>query len=150
MKIMRVSLLYFCFIMVFSQAQTWHSFTEENSDLINNDVRAVCIDEVGNKWFGTINGLTRFDGTTLTNYQTDTSKHTLADNRILDIAYELSSYGPEIFIATENGISVAGIDVDALTFATPYRSDNPNVILTSNRVMAIEVDERHARWFGTD
>jgi len=147
--------LSWCWIMLFSPvlfAQTWQNYTTENSILTTNTIKAVCQDGLGFKWFGTPDGLFGFNGTTWTKYQKDpTAKQTLADNHVNDIVYEFTSYGHEIWVATDNGISVIAINaLDALTFATPYRQENDNVTLTSNKITAAAVDERHTKWFGSD
>ena len=59
------------------------------------------------------------------------------------------TWGPDLWIATDNGVSVMGISsIDAVTKATPYRSENTGLI--SNKVTAAAVDaKRRERWFGT-
>jgi len=129
-------------------AQNWHSYTRENSGLVSNEVRSICIDANGLKWFGTDNGLSNYDGATWLTFTADTSKTTLAHNSINDIVFEASNYGPEIWLATDNGVSVMGVSLDAITMATPYRKDNTGLI--SNTVYAALVDNKHIKWFGTD
>ncbi|MDZ7261734.1 MAG: T9SS type A sorting domain-containing protein, partial [candidate division KSB1 bacterium] len=99
-------------------------------------------------WFGTDNGLSCFDGSTWKTYQATSEQQTLASNNIHDIAFEVSHYGPELWLATDNGVSVVGISIDAITCATPYRKENRPLI--SNMVHAVAVDSAHIRWFGTD
>ncbi len=67
----------------FSMAQKWTTYTAGNSGLTNNTVRAVCIDNYGVYWFGTADGLSRFDGET---WATFTSEDSLANNSVNDIA----------------------------------------------------------------
>jgi len=45
------------------------SFTKVNG-LANNIVNSIAIDTLGNKWFGTWSGVSKFDGTNLTTYTT--------------------------------------------------------------------------------
>ena len=128
-------------------AQDWTTFTEADG-LADNDVRSILIDPDGVKWFGTSNGLSRYDGAGWKTYRQTNEIQTLADNAINDLAFENSSYGPELWIGTDNGVSVMSIDVDAVTFATPYRTDNQDLV--SNKVQAVAVDDAHNRFFGTD
>jgi WD40 repeat protein/AAA+ ATPase superfamily predicted ATPase len=56
----------------------WHLFTTANSGLLSNEVHSVYADQAGNVWFGTIRGLSRFNGTaweavTAPGLNTDTS-----------------------------------------------------------------------------
>lgn len=136
-----------------SYAQTWTSYTSQNSGLPTNHVEKICIDGFGHLWFATDEGLARFDGTIWKTYRQGTEKQTLASNIINDLFYEFIATGEhEIWIATDDGISVMGIneDMDVVTFATPYRKENDNVLLLSNTVKAVAVDDHHTRWFGTD
>ncbi len=144
MKQMIVSVLLALCIAGSAGAQTWSSYTAENSDLPHNEVRTICVDSFNVTWFGTPNGLTRFDGETWTTYTTEDS---LADNSVNDIAYELA-WGPEIWVATDNGVSVIAVTPDAITVATPYRTANQDLV--SNQVNTVAVDDFHNKWFGTD
>ncbi len=146
---MRASIIFLLSITVLLQAGEWRTFTTANSGLASNEVRCLLIDNNGNKWFGTDKGLSAFDGVKWVTYVTDDQKQTLADNRINDLAFETTSWGDELWIATDNGVSVMGIAaIDAVTKATPYRKDNTGLI--DNKVTAAAVDPlRHERWFGT-
>lgn len=127
----------------------WQSFTTSNSDLLSNNVNTIVIDNQGTKWFGTDKGLSAYDGNRWVAVTVDTNKQTLADNHINDLAFEITGYGPELWIATQNGVSVISISsLDAVTKATPYRTDNTGLI--DNTVTCAAVDTvRHERWFGT-
>jgi ligand-binding sensor domain-containing protein len=132
---------------VFLFSGEWTTYTAADG-LADNRVNAVVIDPSGSKWFGTENGLTRFDGVKWTTYRRDTGVvQTLAHDCIYDMAYE-TARGPELWIGTEGGVTVMGIEVDAVSFATPYtQADRP---LVSDRVRAVMVDSLHIKWFGTD
>ncbi|MBN1559971.1 hypothetical protein JW998_06955 [candidate division KSB1 bacterium] len=140
------------FMTVFSSILTagdWTSYNTANSGLASDLVKAIVIDGNGNKWFGTDQGLSAFDGAKWVTYVKDDNKQTLADNNINDMVFEVTSYGPEIWIATANGASVIAIpSIDAVTKATPYRTDNTGII--DNFVTSVAVDPlRHEQWFGT-
>ncbi|MBN1999045.1 T9SS type A sorting domain-containing protein [candidate division KSB1 bacterium] len=143
---------FFIFFVLLSTAivaaQEWTTFNTGNSGLASNRVRSICVDGNNVVWFGTDKGLSGFNGTDWTNivYEAD-KQQTLADNSINDISYELTGYGPELWIATDNGVSVMGCALDAISQATPYRNDNTGLV--NNRVLAAAVDERHKKWFGT-
>lgn len=140
-----------CLLMysVWLYGDDWTTYNTSNSGLVGNLVKAIVIDANGNKWFGTDRGLSAFDGAKWVTYVKDENKQTLADNNINDMAFEVTSYGPEIWIATANGVSVIAVpSIDAVTIATPYRTDNTNLV--DNMVTSVAVDElRHERWFGT-
>lgn len=146
-RFLGVTVLLLAYIIV-AGADDWTNYTSENSGLISNDVRAVCVDGNGVKWFGTDIGLARFDGAEWDTFRVDTARQTLAHNSIRDIVFEVTDYGPEIWVATDSGVSVMGVSLDGITMATPYRMDNTGLI--SNRVRVAAVDSSHKKWFGTD
>jgi ligand-binding sensor domain-containing protein len=129
-----------------SAAQTWTSYTTANSGLVMNEVRAIGVDAGNIKWFGTVNGLSRFDGNAWTTYTVDNK---LANNTVNAIVDEVTSYGPELWIGTDGGVSAVSVSVpDAITFATPYTPENTG--LASLKVYSAAVDTGHVKWFGTD
>ncbi|MBN2104843.1 T9SS type A sorting domain-containing protein [bacterium] len=126
--------------------QDWQSYHTGNSALPSNTVRAVCVEPDGVKWFGTDAGLVRYDGSEWRVFVKTEDRQTLADDHITDIAFEVSGYGPEIWVGTQNGLTI--LDVDGFTFATPYRSDNRPLL--GNRINAVAVDSNHVKWFATN
>jgi ligand-binding sensor domain-containing protein len=127
---------------------TWVTYNKDNSGLASNDVRAIIFENSGAVWFGTANGLSRFHGTA---WKTFTTADKLAHNAVNAFAHEVGSYGEEIWVATDGGVTVMGIKPDAVTFATPYTTTNakyPGMI--SDKVTSAAVDSQHVRWFGTD
>lgn len=134
----------FCFSMT-SGADEWRTFSKDTTGLADNVVKAICIDSFGVKWFGTANGLSRYDGSSWASY---TTENKLAGNAVSTIAFEITSYGPEIWVGTDGGVSVISVVPDAITIATPYTTENTGLI--SNKVQAAVVDTGHVKWFGTD
>ncbi len=138
----------FCGIANAYVVGTWITYTKENSGLADNDVRAIGIDGLGNMWFGTANGLSRFNGTTWMSF---TTADKLANNKVNALAYEFSSYGHELWVGTDGGVTVLSVKPDAVTFATPYTTTNakyPGMI--SDKVTSAVVDSQHVRWFGSE
>lgn len=126
----------------------WTTYSTNNSGIASNDVRAIGVDGFGAMWFGTVNGLSRFDGKI---WETFTTTDKLAHNTVNAIAHEKGPYGDELWVATDGGVSVLGVKVDAVTFSTPYTTTNskyPGMI--SDKVVAAAVDSQHVRWFGSD
>jgi ligand-binding sensor domain-containing protein len=113
--------------------------------IAGNTVKAIFIDENGIKWFGTENGVSCYDNE---NWATYTTKDNLANNSVNDFAFQMSHYGPEIWIATDAGASVFAVELDAVTSATSYTSGNSG--LTGDTVRAIALDTADTRWFGTN
>ena len=127
-------------------SQTWTGYTTENSGIASNTIKTIFVDESNVAWIGTDKGLSRFDGKNWTTY---TTTENIADNDINALAFEVSSYGPEIWLGTNGGVSVIGIsETDAISAATPYTPDNTDLV--SLTVYAAAVDTAHVKWFGTD
>jgi ligand-binding sensor domain-containing protein len=113
--------------------------------IAGNTVKAIYIDQNGIKWFGTENGISCFDGERWSTYTTEDK---LAHNAVNDIAFQMSHYGPEIWIATNAGASVFAIELDAVTSATSYFESNSGI--AGDTVRTIALDTANTRWFGTD
>ncbi len=121
---------------------------EQNKVLGGNTVKAVYVDKYNTKWFGTNNGLTRYDGNKWITYSTAIDTLKMSNDQINDIAYELTSYGDELWLATDSGITVMGYDeVDGITSATAYWKETTEMI--HNHITSIAVDTSSNRWFGT-
>ena len=106
-------------------------------------VKAVFVDEHGMKWFGTDGGLVRFDG----NDWIDYGSHAKIPDHISDIEYQFSDYGPEMWIGSDKGVSVAAYNVDGITYATHYTMENSGIL--SDSIHDILVDENNIRYFAT-
>lgn len=142
------SVFLLCTTVLPAFSQSWATYDQTNSPLPSDRIQSIFVDPGGVKWFGTEAGLVRFHDGFWSVFQTTEDKQTLASDNIRDIDYEVTDSGPELWLATDNGVSVAGIEVDGLTVATPYRTDNTGLL--SNSVRSVDVDAEHRRWFGTD
>lgn len=88
---MRISFLHCLFILLFAcpfsiRAQQWVTYNTSTSDLPNNTVRSITVDEQNNKWIATDNGLAKFDGVNWTIYN-DTNSG-LPNNTIRCVAID--------------------------------------------------------------
>ncbi|MEO6305428.1 MAG: two-component regulator propeller domain-containing protein, partial [Bacteroidia bacterium] len=98
---MRTHLLTLGFLLagLATKAQIWLSFDQTNG-LANNNVQAIAIDAMGNKWFGTYgSGLSKYDGANWTTY-------TVNDGLICDFirTIKIDTNG-DVWIGTEGGVS---------------------------------------------
>jgi ligand-binding sensor domain-containing protein len=137
-----ISILFFAPV---SFSQDWENFTRQNSPLVSDQVRSICIDKYGVKWFGTDSGLTRYDGNHWQNYSCDDK---LLGNPINEMVFEESEFGDELWLATENGAFVIRIMVDSISIAESFTTDNSGLV--SNTVFSTAIDTGHINWFGTD
>ncbi len=111
----------------------WHNFTAENG-LAGNIVQSIWQDPYGQLWFGTENGVSRYDGR---NWITYRSTNGLPDNNVWSISGDADS----VWFATSSGVSV---------FQggrwTNYAQDDG---LPGNDVRAILVSADGTVWAGT-
>ena len=96
-------------------------------------------------WFSTDAGIVSFDGK---KWVMHNKNRKITSEKIKDIVYDFSSYGPEIWMATPQGATVASLPVDARSGATTYYTENSPIL--NNNVLAIAVGKGPLRWFGTE
>jgi len=136
--------LYILLIVIIAQnitrAQTWTTYTIANG-LVNNTVNAIAIDSLNNKWFGTMNGVSMFDGTSWTNYDSISTAGGLVNNNINAIA--IDPQGKKWFatgfyyaVGAQGGVSV-------------FDGVNWTNYLTGTTVLSIAIDAQGNKWFGT-
>jgi ligand-binding sensor domain-containing protein len=106
--------------------------------LASNIVYAIAIDAQGNKWFGTIDGVSKFDGTNWTTY---TRVMGLPSNSIRAIA--IDAQGNKWF-GTRGGVS----KFDGTNWTT-YDTATTSHGLANNYVYAVAIDAQGNKWFGT-
>ena len=113
--------------------------------LSQNMVDCILQDSRGFMWFGTWNGLNRYDGYSFTVFKHDDTDHaTLSDNFILDMTE--GPYG-NIWIGTENGLNVYLYRQDR--FLT-YTTESAGYSMSACRIQAVMADRDGYVWVGTD
>ncbi len=113
--------------------------------LPNNTIRAIHQDDQGFMWFGTDDGLSRYDGYHFVTYKHEQDNpDSIASNQVRDIFEDSDGY---LWVGTWNG-GVSRFDAKTETF-TNYQSErnNPNS-LSFNIVTAVTQDSNHHFWFG--
>jgi len=104
--------------------------------LAGNHVWAIVEDKSGNLWFGTVGGVSRYDGE---NFVTYTTRDGLADNHVWAIAEDREG---NLWFATKNGVSC----YDGQHFQTYTVKDG----LTCKNIRFILEDKEGYLWFGTN
>ena len=107
--------------------------------------KSITIDDDNVKWFTTESGIVSFDGRVWTLHN---KNRKVPVTEMRNLAYDFSSFGEELWIATPQGATVATLPVDALTGATTYYSGNSPI--GSDNVLSVAVGKEAMRWFGTD
>ena len=103
------------------------------------------IDEDNTVWFLTESGIISFDGAKWTLHN---KNRKVAASGLKSVVYGFSTYGPELWLATQQGATVASLPVDARSGATTYYADNSKIL--SENVLALAIGKKELRWFGTD
>ena len=113
--------------------------------LSDQRVQALAQDRAGFMWFGTNNGLNRYDGYTVVAYRNDpTDAHSISGNFIEDLYEDRRG---TMWIGTRSGLNA--FDRRTEQFTT-FRHDPGNArTISSNVVMAIHEDRSGALWLGT-
>ncbi len=125
------------------QPGTWETYDTSNSGLVSNYVLSMAMDNEGNMWFGTTQGVSKFDGTTWTTY--DTSNSGLAFNSISSIAVDLAGsvwFGTRV----DDGLGYGVSKFDGMGWTTYNKA---NGALKSDSVNATAVDTSGHVWVGT-
>lgn len=107
--------------------------------LAGDKVNAIVQDRQGNLWFGTDNGLSRFDGTNWVSYRQGNGSHDLSGKRVL--ALHVDRLGT-LWVGTDQGV----MRIEDENWQRLTRADG----LAGDRVYAILEDAQGVLWFGTD
>jgi ligand-binding sensor domain-containing protein len=106
---------------------------------------SVVVDEDNTKWFLTDTGIVSFDGK---KWLVHNKNRKVPTENLKGLAFEVSSYGPELWIASSKGATVVSLPVDARSGATTY--DTQNTTILSDNVLSVAIGKGPLRWFGTD
>jgi ligand-binding sensor domain-containing protein len=103
--------------------------------LLSNFVKTISTDGFGNIWVGTIDGVSKFDGT---NWTSLTKSDGLADNNVNFIYFDNEN---NIWFCTGGGVS----EFNGTTWTTYTTADG----LADNMVFTMTIDNNGNKWFGT-
>jgi ligand-binding sensor domain-containing protein len=130
-------------------SQTWTTYTTADG-LTSNNVTAIAIDSLCNKWFGTDGGgVSKFDGTNWTTYTAANGTMPgiiFGENGLISIPVNtiaIDTQGNKWF-----GTSLYGVLKFDSTNWTTY--DTHNSGLVGNFVSSIVIDAQGNKWFGTN
>lgn len=150
MKYSYLSIPVFLFLLIGCKEEP---VVEEPESLPDNYINAIFVNSDGTKYFATKNGLASFDGLNWAVYHSNPKINTKA---IPDIGFEQTAQGPELWLATNNGINVASLPIDAVSGATTYTESNTKTLfpdgpgLAGDSVFVVKIGEKNIRWFGTN
>ena len=144
MKTIRYLSLYLLLSLISLSA--WNLDSRKYSSIVAGPVpvRALFMDNQGNRWIGTDRGLYRWDQVDWSYY---TESDFLAGNQVLGLAFEQTASGPEIWVATSKGVSVLAYDVDGITAATSLTTEDG---LLDDSITSVAVDTFQRKYFGSE
>ena len=122
----------------------FQKFTIEDG-LSQSTVECILQDRLGFMWFGTDDGLNRFNGYTFTNFRYDPAdEYSISDNYIYDMVEDTCGY---IWFGTNKGLNK--YDPNTEKFKHYFHIQNDLNSLSDNIVHSVEVDERGNLWVTT-
>jgi signal transduction histidine kinase/CheY-like chemotaxis protein/ligand-binding sensor domain-containing protein len=142
-------LIVFTFVITLSYGQSRLTFRKLSlqNGLSQNTVRAILKDKRGFMWFGTVDGLNRYDGYRFYTYKVDKNVKGSILNNGVNTLYEDNS--GTLWVGT-NGGGLARYDPDSDSFISylhdPDASKNS---LTNNAITCIDEDSKGNLWVGT-
>ncbi|MFD2937573.1 two-component regulator propeller domain-containing protein [Spirosoma flavum] len=147
----RLLLVLFWFVLCQSaQAQTGNvSFKHITTDegLSQSNVTAILQDQQGFMWFGTQDGLNKYDGYSFTLYQNDPLQpSSLSDNYVVALYEDQKGY---VWVGTADG-GLCRFDKQTGRFTRFTRSETDDKSLSSNYVLAITEDRQGTLWIATE
>lgn len=123
------------------------SYLTINNGLCDNSIRAIHKDRNSFMWFGTANGLDRYDGYEVKHYSAGSvlPQQFIESNYINDISEdELQS----LWVASDAGIFRIDLQQENIAFYKEYEGLNKEILSTP--VQSIFVDEFQNLWIGTN
>ena len=141
----KIALLVILFISgnIFSQNKYRLKNISTTDGLSQSSVIAIHQDKFGQMWFGTRDGLNKYDGSKFTVFRNDvTNKHSISNNDILSIEEDKTG---KIWVGTYNGLNC--YDPVKNTF-TRYLHTKNNHTISSNAIWSIK-EIGSEMWFGT-
>ncbi|MDH6310976.1 signal transduction histidine kinase/ligand-binding sensor domain-containing protein/DNA-binding response OmpR family regulator [Dysgonomonas sp. PFB1-18] len=113
-----------------------------------SQITVVCIhqDKSGSMWFGTRNGLNRYDGYTFDTYFTRTEDNaSISDNHILCITEDKDG---TLWIGTNNGLNK--LDLSTNKFTRYFHEKDNDYSLMHSTILSIYFDKDNNLWVGTN
>ncbi len=144
LKICLINILLIISLQAYSQTEDirFRQVSGEN-ELSNNSVLSVCQDFRGFMWFGTRNGINRYDGTEFVVYNHDLNDSTsLISNQVNNIIEDSNNI---LWLATAGGVCIYNREEN--DFRRVYDIKNQNIPI-NNYLTSIVEDNYHNIWIG--
>jgi len=109
------------------------------------NVNSVIVDNDNIKWFSTDVGIVSFDGKI---WKLHDGNMSVPNQNLKGVTYVVDPEGPELWIASPNGATVARLPIDDQTDAITFDPENAPIL--SKDVVGIATGKNSIRWIGTD
>ena len=126
-------------------AQTWESFTAENSGLPDNMVSSITISADGTVWFATDNGLASYKEGTWKSFKTENG---LSSNKLNSVAF-LPVNSQKLWVASDLGAAVFNAESNNDITDPQYITKTADNIV-SDSITAMDIDGSSSNWIGTE
>ena len=133
--------------MLFVISVTAQNGESRENESLNEDlliVKAVYVDSNGIKWFGTSQGLLRYDNLEWKFY---TTEDYLAGNQVNALTFEKTDSSTVLWVATTKGVSALAIDMEGVTGSESYTTKDG---LLDDDVSDIAIDSYHGKFFSSE
>ncbi len=129
---------------VFPQALKIENLSPENG-LSHSWISCILQDKSGYMWFGTWNGLNRYDGYSFTVYKPSATNPDALSNNVIKALCEDGN--GNIWIGTENGLNLYNPDAD--NFIHFYHNPDDSSSISHNYILSLYSDSNNTLWVGT-
>ncbi|WP_367391287.1 two-component regulator propeller domain-containing protein [Lewinella sp. LCG006] len=134
------------FLFTCSDAQTVSfQYLSKKEGLSQTSVFAIVQDDAGFMWFGTRDGLNKFDGYEFKIYRNDTTPNSLVANDIRSLYADTLHH--QLWVGTISGLSCYDPSTDK--FSNYYHLEDDPSTLTDNVIRHIYRDRKGRLWVGT-
>lgn len=116
-----------------------------NSGFTAKNFSSVVVDDKNVKWFLTDAGIASYNGK---KWQLHNKNKKVPSKDLGDMAFDISSYGKELWLASPLGATVVTLPVNTRSGVTTYYKGNSKIL--SDTVVAVAVGKGALRWFGTN
>ncbi|WP_303317224.1 two-component regulator propeller domain-containing protein [Flavivirga abyssicola] len=145
--LLRVAACFFMFGISYSQNNIIFDHLTTNDGLSQSDINCIYQDEDGFMWFGTYDGLNKYNGYEFINYLPDANnEESISSNIIFDITGDKSG---NLWIGTTGG-GLNRFNKKTKKFTRYLHDVNDDNTLDSNIINSVYVDDKNNRlWVGT-
>jgi len=117
----------------------------DQQGLSNGFISSICQDSRGFMWFGTLNGLNRYDGDSIKIYRNITKDPSSLSNNLIRNIYEDHAYS--LWIGTQSGLNLFNPYKNNFTIYRHIPGNDKSI--SSNTITNVYEDKKNNLWIGT-